>query len=44
MQVEAKRGAVFQERMKEMPALFDAIRKTLIMQSHQVEIVPVQKP
>jgi len=40
-QVEAKRDAVFKERMQKMPGLFDAIRKALAMQSHQVEIVPV---
>jgi lysophospholipase L1-like esterase len=40
--VEAKREAVFKERMGRMPELFEAIRKTLIMQSHQVEIVPIQ--
>jgi hypothetical protein len=40
--VEARREAAFKERMSRMPELFDAIRKTLIMQSHQVEIVPVQ--
>ena len=39
--VEAKRTAVFNERMKKMPELFDAIRKTLVMQAHQVEIAPV---
>ena len=41
-QVEAKRTAVFHERMKQMPALFEAIRKTLVMQAHQVEIVPLE--
>ncbi|MEI7899749.1 MAG: GDSL-type esterase/lipase family protein [bacterium] len=41
-QVEAKRTAVFNERMKKMPELFEAVRKTLVMQAHQVEIVPVQ--
>ena len=38
-QVEAKRLAVFSERMKKMPELFDAIRKARVMQAHQVEIV-----
>jgi hypothetical protein len=42
-QVEAKREEVFKERMKKMPELFDAIRKTLVMQSHQVEIVPLSE-
>ena len=37
-QVEAKRMAVFSKRMEKMPALFEAIRKTLVMQAHQVEI------
>jgi lysophospholipase L1-like esterase len=41
-QVEAKRMEVFNERMKMMPELFDAIRKSLVMQAHQVELVPVQ--
>ncbi|MEJ6644605.1 MAG: GDSL-type esterase/lipase family protein [Akkermansiaceae bacterium] len=41
-QVEAKRTAVFHERMKKMPELFAAIRETLVMQAHQVEIVPLQ--
>ena len=38
-QVEAKRLAVFNERMKKMPELFEAIRKARVMQVHQVEIV-----
>lgn len=40
-QVEARRETVFKERMLKMSELFDAIRKALVMQSHQVEIVPV---
>ena len=40
-QVETKRAAVFNERMKKMPGLFAAIRKTLVIQAHQVEIVPL---
>ena len=40
--VEAKREAVFKERMQEMNKKFEAIRKALVMQAHQVEIVPVQ--
>jgi hypothetical protein len=28
--------------MKQMPELFEAIRKTLVMQAHQVEIVPME--
>ena len=43
-QVEAKRLAVFNKRMEKMPELFAAIRKSRVMQSHQVEIIPVQKP
>ena len=38
-QVEAKRTAVFNERMKRMPELFEAIRKVRVMLAHQVEIV-----
>ena len=41
-QVEAKRMAVFNERMKKMPQLFDAIRKTRVIHGHQVEIAPIQ--
>ena len=41
-QVEAKRMEVFNARMKKMPELFDANRKSLVMQAHQVELVPVQ--
>ncbi len=41
-QVEAKRTAVFNERMTKMTELFEAIRKTLVMQAHQVELVLVQ--
>jgi len=41
-QVEVKRMAVFNERMKKMPELFEAIRKTLVIHDHQVEIVPIQ--
>ncbi|MCX6877229.1 MAG: GDSL-type esterase/lipase family protein [Verrucomicrobia bacterium] len=40
--VEAKREAVFKARMAKMSELFDAIRKTLVMQAHLVEIAPVQ--
>lgn len=39
--VEAKRQAVFKERMARMPELFEAIRKSLVMQPHEVEIVPM---
>ena len=42
-QVEAKRLAVFEKRMEQMPELFAAIRKTLVIQAHQVEIVPAVK-
>ena len=41
-QVEAKREEVFKERMGRLNELFDAIRKALVMQANQVEIVPVQ--
>ena len=38
-QVEAKRLAVFEKRMEKMPELFKTIRKTRVMQAHQVEVV-----
>jgi lysophospholipase L1-like esterase len=38
-QVEAKRTAVFQERMKKMPELFATIKTSLTMKAHPVEIV-----
>ena len=41
-QVEAKRLEVFNKRMEKMPELFEAIRKTLVMQAHQVEIMEVK--
>jgi lysophospholipase L1-like esterase len=41
--IEAKRAAAFKDRMAKMPELFDAIKKTLAVQPHQVEIVPVPK-
>ncbi|MEI6536359.1 MAG: hypothetical protein WCN98_13515 [Verrucomicrobiaceae bacterium] len=41
-QVEAKRMAVFIKRMGNMPEMFAAIRKALVMQGHQVEIVEVK--
>jgi len=40
-QVETKRATAFNERMKKMPELFEAIRKTLVIQAHQVEIIPL---
>ncbi len=42
--IDAKRKAAVQERMTKMPEYFEAIRKTLVMQPHQVEIIPVAKP
>ncbi len=42
--VEAKRESVFKERMKEMPKLFDDIKKSLISQPHVVTILPAGKP
>jgi len=42
-EIEAKRKAAVQERMAKMPEYFEAIRKTLVMQPHQVEIIPVSK-
>ncbi|MEI7902312.1 MAG: GDSL-type esterase/lipase family protein [bacterium] len=41
-QVEAKRMEVFNARMKKMPELFNAIRKTLVIQAHQVEIKEIK--
>ena len=41
--IEAKRAAALTERMAKLPELFEAIRKTLVIQPHQVEIVPVSK-
>lgn len=41
--IEARREAALKERLAKMPELFEAIRKTLVMQPHQVEIVPVPK-
>ena len=42
--IETKRDATFKERLAKMPQYFDAIRKTLVMQPHQVEIVAIPKP
>ncbi len=42
-QIQARRDAAFQERMAKMPELFDAIKKTLVIQPHEVEIVPLGK-
>ena len=42
--IETKRAATFKERLAKMPQYFDAIRKTLVMQPHQVEIVAIPKP
>jgi lysophospholipase L1-like esterase len=39
--ITAKREAAAKARMEKMPALFEAIRKALVMQPHAVEIVPV---
>lgn len=41
--VEEKRANALKERMAKMPELFEAIKKTLVIQPHQVEIVPVPK-
>ena len=41
--LEAKREAALKERLTRMPALFDAIKKSLAMEPHQVEIVPIAK-
>ena len=42
--LEAKREAALKNRLAKMPEYFEAIRKTLVMQPHQVEIIPVTKP
>ena len=39
--LEIKREAALKERMAKLPELFDAIRASLVMHPHQVEIVPV---
>jgi lysophospholipase L1-like esterase len=41
--IQARRDAALQERMAKMPELFDAIKKTLVIQPHEVEIVPIAK-
>ncbi len=41
--VEEKRAKALKERMAKMPELFDTIKKALVIQPHQVEIVPVPK-
>jgi len=41
--VESKRAETLKERMAKMPELFDAIKKTLVIQPHQVEIIPAPK-
>jgi hypothetical protein len=41
--IEAKREAAFKDRMAKMPELIETIKKALVMQPHQVEIVPVPK-
>lgn len=42
-EIEAKRQAAFKERMEKLPELDAAIRKTLEVKPHTVEIVPVEK-
>jgi len=39
--IETKRAAAFKERLAKMPQYNEAIRKTLVMQPHQVEIVAI---
>ena len=39
--LEEKRAAAFKKRMDAMPELFAAIKKSLTIQPHQVEIVPL---
>jgi hypothetical protein len=40
--VEARREAAFKDRMNKMCELFEAIRKSLVMQAHQVTIVQIE--
>jgi hypothetical protein len=42
-EIEAKRKAAFQERLAKMPALDAAVKKSLEMKPHVVEIVPEKK-
>jgi lysophospholipase L1-like esterase len=42
-EMDAKRDAAIKERMAKMPELFEAIKKTLVIQPHVVGIVPVPK-
>lgn len=39
--IETKRAETLKERMAQMPERFETIKKTLVMQPHQVEIVAV---
>ena len=40
----AKREAALKNRLAKMPEYYETIRKALVMQPHQVEIIPVTKP
>jgi len=42
--IEEKRASVLKERMPKLQEYFKAIRTTLVLKPHQVEIVPVIKP
>jgi lysophospholipase L1-like esterase len=41
-EIEQRRQAAFKERMEKMADLDDAVRKSLVMKAHTVEIVPEQ--
>jgi hypothetical protein len=41
--IEAKREAAVEERMKKMPELDEAIQKALVIEPHEVELVPAAK-
>jgi hypothetical protein len=41
--IEAKREAALKERMMKVPELDEAIQKALVIEPHEVEIVPAQK-
>jgi len=41
-ELEARRDAIHAERLAKLPALDDAVAKTLVMSAHEVAIVPVK--
>ncbi len=42
-EIEQKRKAALAERMEKLPDFDAAVRKTLTMKPHTVEVVPVKK-